>query len=54
MIYWRCLECDEHGETSGTESGADVKHVRATTHPTMTTSNLAPWLSPKTPTTPPG
>lgn len=54
MIGWRCLECDAKGETTGTESGADVKHVRATTHATVSASNLAAWQSSKTPTTPPG
>lgn len=36
MIYWRCLDCPVHGTTTGTESGADVKHVRATNHATTT------------------
>jgi hypothetical protein len=35
-IYWRCLDCTEHGETTGTERGNDQKHVEATGHATIT------------------
>lgn len=37
-IHWHCLDCPAAGETTGTESGADVKHVRAEQHATTTTT----------------
>lgn len=39
--YWRCLHCPQTGTTTGTESGADVKHVRATGHATVTSTQPA-------------
>lgn len=41
MLTWACLSCAESGETTGTESGADVKHVHATHHATTTSAHDA-------------
>lgn len=46
--YWRCMDCPEWGETSGTESGADAKHVKATGHATVTTVRPLGAASPRT------
>lgn len=41
---WFCLHCPEHGETTATESGADVKHARATGHGTATSAR-GEWVT---------
>jgi hypothetical protein len=33
---WHCLSCHTAGLTTGTESGADVKHTKSHGHPTTT------------------
>jgi hypothetical protein len=38
-IYYRCLTCSHHGETTGTEAGADVKHAKAERHATFATTS---------------
>jgi hypothetical protein len=40
-VNWHCLACEQSGETTGTESGADAKHVKAEGH--ATTSHLTDW-----------
>lgn len=44
-VYWACMDCDAHGETTGTESGADVKHVREHAHSTVTSMHSLLFVS---------
>ena len=43
LLHWHCLTCDASGTTTGTESGADAKHVKAEGH--ATTASLREWAA---------
>lgn len=42
-LHWRCLTpgCADGGTTTGTESGADAKHLRAEGHATTASLTTA-------------
>ncbi len=40
-LHWTCLQCPASGTTTGTESGADVKHANAEKH--GTNAHLRDW-----------
>jgi hypothetical protein len=42
--FYACIHCDAAGETTGTESGADVKHAKAAGHATLTSTTQAAAL----------
>lgn len=44
---WFCHDCPAHGETTGTEAGADAKHARSAGHCTSTTTS-AEWVERRT------
>lgn len=44
-VFWACLHCEANGDTTGTESGNDAKHVRDTGHSTVSSTKPRMFVS---------